>query len=88
MSEAPKKIWITEDQFWWDSIVPGEPTDALTEYVRADIVEELVKKLEIALNVFRTYQAYHEYRDAFDKADRNKGYADQMEAALKLLKEE
>ena len=58
------------------------------EYVRGDIVDELIKKLEIAAQVFRTYQAYHEYRDAFDKADRNKGYAEQMEAALKRLEEE
>lgn len=85
MSEAPKKIWIWD--YAADQMVneKPDPTDVL--YVRGDIVEEMQKKLEIALHVFRTYQAYHEYRDAFDKADRNKGYADQMEEALNLLED-
>jgi hypothetical protein len=85
MSEAPKKIWMEPEsaKAWaMEDNIFTEP------YIRADIVDELAKKLEIALHVFRTYQAYHEYRDAFDKADRNKGYADQMESALKLLEEE
>ena len=83
---APKKIWV------WDyaacQMVNNKPDSTDVEYIRSDIVDELAKKLEIAAQVFRNYQAYHEYRDAFDKADRNKGYAEQMEEALKLLEEE
>ena len=84
MSETPKILWYCDQEC---SAGPVQFRVGETKYVRADIVDELVKKLEIALHVFRTYQAYHEYRDDFDKADRNKGYADQMESALQLLDE-
>lgn len=82
--KAPKILWLDSDGYTARS---RHIYECDTKYIRADIVEEMQKKLEIALHVFRTYQAHHEYRDAFDKADRNKGYADQMEAALSLLEE-
>ena len=84
MIEAAKKIYVYPE--FTHKVTKAHDSDI--EYIRADIVEEMRKKLEIALQVFRNYQAYHEYRDAFDKADRNKGYADQMEAALKLLEDQ
>lgn len=84
MSEAPKKIWVDPEGTM--SLVKIVHDD--TQYIRSDIADELVKALEIAAQVFRTYEAYHEYRDAFDKADRNRGYAEQMEAAIKLMEEE
>lgn len=85
MNEAPKILWLDSDGYTARS---RHIYECDTKYIRTDVIDELVKKLEIALQVFRTYQAYHEYRDAFDKADRNKGYAEQMEAALELLEEE
>lgn len=83
--KAPKILWYCDQEC---SAGPVKFNSDETKYVKADIVDELAKALFIALNAFRTYQAYHEYRDAFDKADRNKGYADQMEEALRLLGEE
>ena len=59
----------------------AEPRKLMTE-------EEMRQKLHIAAQVFRAYQAHHEYKGDGDKAERNKGYADQMEAAIKLLEEE
>lgn len=82
---APKILWYDDQEC---AAGPVKFNSDETKYVRADIVEEMQKKLEVALHVFRTYQAYHEYRDAFDKADRNRGYAEQMEEALKLLEDE
>ena len=86
MNEAPKILWVEYEEGCWPTVMEKE-YEAGTQYIRADIVEEMQKKLEIALHAFRTYQAYHEYRDAFEKANRNKGYAEQMEAALKQLGE-
>jgi hypothetical protein len=43
---------------------------------------ELYEALEKAAEVFRSYQSHHEANRHTDKAERNKFYAEQMEAAL------
>jgi hypothetical protein len=83
MSEAPTRFWIDpkrEGGPW--------PSNDSVEYVRADIVEEMRQKLNIAAQVFRVYQAHHEAKGDEKKADRNRFYAEQMEAALKLLEDQ
>ena len=98
MSEAPKRIWITNAQqrIVWTSD-PNDPPFPegmnpvrSTIYIRADIAEEMRQKLNIAAQVFRAYQAHHEYKEGgvSAKSERNKGYAEQMEEALKLLEDQ
>lgn len=84
---APKKIWLSRYMDWDDV---EKQTESDIPYIRADIVEEMRQKLHIAAQVFRAYQAHHEYKEggANDKSERNKGYAEQMEAALANLEEE
>jgi len=90
---APKRIYVdvTPDEFYhtWDT-EKSQTRDDDVPYIRADIVEEMRQKLHIAAQVFRAYQAHHEYKEggANDKSERNKGYAEQMEAALAKLEEE
>ena len=73
---APKKIWTSEDQLWWDSIVPGEPTDGLTEYVRRDIVEEMRRAMVAYMERFPSvFGAPYKVVDDYKKA-------------IKLLEEE
>lgn len=43
---------------------------------------ELYEALEKAAEVFRAYQSHHEANRHTDKAERNKFYAEQIEAAL------
>jgi len=43
---------------------------------------KLYEALEKAAEVFRAYQSHHEANRHTDKAERNKFYAEQMEAAL------
>ena len=43
---------------------------------------ELYEALEKSAEVFRVYQAHHEYKGDEKKAERNKVYAEQMEAVL------
>ena len=83
--KAPKILWYDDQDC---SAGPVKFNSDETKYVRADIVEEMRQKLHIASQVFRAYQAHHEYNCDMDKAERNKGYAEQMEAAIKLLEEE
>ena len=83
--KAPKVLWYDDQEC---AAGPVKFNSDETKYVRADIVEEMRQKLHIAAQVFRAYQAHHEYKGDGDKAERNKGYADQMEAAIKLLEEE
>lgn len=87
---APKKIWLTPPEatfVGWTTIEKhARPCD--TPYIRADIVEEMRKELSMALNVFRSYQKYHQAKGSDDKAFANKSYADSIEAALKRLEEE
>ena len=42
--EAPERIWITSDGIWYD-FDPSEACDPVSEYVRADRIEELEKAL-------------------------------------------
>lgn len=44
MSEAPKKIWVDEGMIAWAEYAEDE-----TPYIRADIVDELVNALNLAL---------------------------------------
>lgn len=98
MSEAPKKIWLQtgcEDSgcdgdcsfselgevTWCEDKIHKDDI----QYIRADIVDELAKALFIAANVFRTYQAHHEAKGDNEKAERNKSYAEGIEAAMKHL---
>ena len=83
--KAPKVLWYDDQEC---AAGPVKFNSDEIKYVRADIVEEMRQKLHIAAQVFRAYQAHHEYKGDGDKAERNKGYADQMESALKLLEEE
>ena len=83
--KAPKILWYDDQEC---AAGPVKFNSDEIKYVRADIVEEMRAKLEIAAKAFRAYQAHHEYKGDMDKADRNKGYAEQMETALKLLEEE
>ena len=83
--KAPKILWYDDQEC---AAGPVKFNSDETKYVRADIVEEMRQKLHIAAQVFRAYQAHHEYKGDGDKAERNEGYADQMEAAIKLLEEE
>lgn len=82
-NQPPKMIWIGNIK----PVVYAEHIKGTqdTPYIRADIVHELAKSLFIARNAFRSYQAHHEHKGDMDKAERNKGYAEQMEASLKLL---
>ena len=88
MSEAPKKIWVDPffaNRFFTSQEVRiGNPE----QYIRADLVEDMRVSLSVASDVFRAYQAHHEYKGDEKKAERNKFYAEQMEAALAALKEE
>ena len=83
--KAPKILWYDDQEC---AAGPVKFNSDETKYVRADITEKLIEALIVALQAFRAYQAHHEYKGDMDKADRNKGYAEQMEAALKLLEEE
>ena len=83
--KPPKILWYDDQEC---AAGPVKFNSDETKYVRADIVEEMRQKLHIASQVFRAYQAHHEYKGDMDKADRNKGYAVQMESALKLMEEE
>ena len=80
---APKKIWVDEPDVFIKSVTHD---DVL--YIREDIVYELAEALSTAKYIFRVYQAHHEAKGDEKKAEANKGYAEQMEAALKLLEEE
>jgi hypothetical protein len=83
---APKKIFVPYAYAHaWAMTTKAEGD---VKYVRADLVNELAKALFIALNVFRVYQAHHEAKGDEKKAEANKGYAEQMEAALAKLEEE
>lgn len=45
---APKRIWADQDNLTWVENDPGEVLRAQeTEYVRADIVQELAEALEV-----------------------------------------
>lgn len=44
MSEAPEKIWLCTENTQWSLFENGEEGDI--QYIRADIVDELVKALE------------------------------------------
>jgi hypothetical protein len=81
MNKAPKKIWMVEETCWSDHEQPcGE-----IPYIREDVVLGLANAVEAAREVFRVYQTHHENTGDEKKAERNKFYADQMEAALKAL---
>jgi hypothetical protein len=80
--EAPKKIWLSKHMDWDDVEKQSEEDIA---YFCEDVVLGLVEALEVAAYVFRVYQAHHEYKTHNEKAERNKSYAEQMEAALKAL---
>jgi hypothetical protein len=82
---APKKIWYDDQEC---SAGPVQFNSDEMKYVRADLVDGLVEALEVAAYVFRVYQAHHEYKTHNEKAERNKSYAEQMEAALKAVEEE
>lgn len=43
MNEAPKKIWIKEDDDEWWGVKPSYGNN--TQYIRADLVDGLVKGL-------------------------------------------
>ena len=88
MSEAPKKIWAEQEFRDWavDPLDYASGTE-LTQYIRADIVEEMRDKLITASQVFRAYQAHHEAKGDMGKAERNKEYAWQMEVTLQMLEE-
>ena len=85
--KAPKVLWYDDQEC---AAGPVKFNSDEIKYVRADIVEEMRQKLHIASQVFRAYQAHHEYKEGGvnAKSERNGGYAEQMEAALKLLEEE
>ena len=83
--KAPKVLWYDDQEC---AAGPVKFNSDEIKYVRADIVDAMRQKLHIASQAFRAYQAHHEYKGDGDKAERNKGYADQMEAAIKLLEEE
>ena len=53
MSEAPKKIWVEQDFRDWavDPLDYAQGTK-LTQYIRADIVEEMREALEYAAMLF------------------------------------
>jgi hypothetical protein len=80
---APKKIWVWG--YAADQMVNDNPDSTDIPYIRADLVDGLVKAVETAREVFQVYQAHHEYKGDEKKAERNKFYAEQMEAALKAL---
>jgi hypothetical protein len=82
---APKKIWWTPDE---ELAGVGKHGDDDVPYVRADLVDGLANAVEAAREVFRVYQTHHENKGDEKKAERNKFYAEQMEAALKSLEEE
>ena len=86
MNEAPKKIWVWD--YAADQMVNENPDSTDVPYIRADLVDGLTNAVEEAREVFRVYQAHHENKGDEKKAERNKFYADQMEAALKALEEE
>lgn len=81
---APKILWYDDQEC---AAGPVKFNSDEIKYVRADIAEEMRAKLEIAAKVFRAYQAHHEAKGHPDKAERNKGYAEQMDAALELLED-
>ena len=45
MCEAPKKIWLGEDEFWGSINFPNEEIREI-QYIRADILEEMREALE------------------------------------------
>jgi hypothetical protein len=87
---APKKIWKEHSHK-----VHAKNTDFVietqkfepTQYIRADLVDGLVEALNTAKDVFRVYQAHHEAKGDEKKSERNRFYAEQMEAALAKLEE-
>jgi hypothetical protein len=81
---APKKIWV-------DELFEAHEEPILSNdipYIRADLVDGLVEALNTAKDVFRVYQAHHEAKGDEKKAERNRFYAEQMEAALAKLEGE
>jgi hypothetical protein len=85
MNEVPKKIWVGCN---FDVRTLQVFASSDTKYIRSDLVDGLAKAVETAREVFQVYQAHHEYKGDEKKAERNKFYAEQMEAALKALEEE
>ena len=82
--KPPKILWYDDQEC---AAGPVKFNSDEIKYVRADIVDAMWQKLHIASQVFRAYQAHHEYKGDMDKAQRNMHYAEQMESALKLLEE-
>jgi hypothetical protein len=85
---ALKKIWVEHEEGCQPTVMSNEHQGTGTQYIRADLVEDMRVSLSVASDVFRVYQAHHEYKGDEKKAERNKFYAEQMEAALKALEEE
>lgn len=81
---APKNYWVNVSRE--GSVERSSEYETL--YIRADLVDGLVEALSTANDVFRVYQAHHEAKGDMTKAEANKGYAEQMEAALAKLEEE
>ena len=82
--KPPKILWYDDQEC---AAGPVKFNSDEIKYVRADITEKLIEALIVAFQAFRAYQSHHEYNGDMDKAERNKGYAEQMESALKLLEE-
>ena len=94
--EAPKKVWMRVNMAP-KRLMEEKLFDDDVQYIRADIVEEMREALKTAAQVFRKYQDHHIAAQLYGpnpdgerckKAERNREYAEQMEAALKLLEEE
>ena len=62
--KAPKILWYDDQEC---AAGPVKFNSDETKYVRADIVEAMWQKLHIASQVFRAYQAHHEYNRDVDK---------------------
>jgi CCR4-NOT transcriptional regulation complex NOT5 subunit len=82
MTDAPKILWYNDQDC---SAGPVQFGDGEVKYVRADLIDGVANAVETAREVFRVYQAHHEHKGDEKKAERNKFYAEQMEAALKNL---
>ena len=83
--KAPKILWYDDQEC---AAGPVKFNSDEIKYVRADITEKLIEALIVAFQAFRAYQSHHEYKGDMNKAQRNMHYAEQMEAAIKLLEEE
>ncbi len=60
MSDMPNEIWMDEDGIWSTDELDDEPTIKTAKYIRADIAEARIAKLEEVLRWYGDKANYEE----------------------------